>query len=83
VKPGFVNSYISREQVGQPAFGSATRYVYQGGSLPECQQSKCVDYIVPDPNSDGGYAVLAGGPDIDVAQAVAARTVDSLVSYGD
>ena len=70
----YTGPYSSRERVGQTAFGSAIRYVFQGGSLPECQRSPCIDYIINDPGRSRGFAVLAGGPDTEAA-AVLAQTV--------
>ncbi len=85
-KPAFGGRFISKRQVGQTAFGSATQYIFQGGTLPECQRAKCVDYLVADPASSGGFGVLAGGPDFAVAQTIAQTTVESLTppsDYGD
>ena len=78
----FNGRYQSKSQVGQTAFGSATRYVFQGGSLPECQRSTCFDYII---NSGGaGFAVLAGGGSSasGIAQTVA-ESVTPTIDYGE
>lgn len=57
----FGGSFRSRTVVGQTAFGQAVRYEFRGGTLPECQQSTCYDYIINDPATGQGFAVLAGG----------------------
>ncbi len=78
----FNSKYQSKRQVGQTAFGSATRYVFRGGSLPECQRSTCFDYII---NSGGaGFAVLAGGGSAasGIAQTVA-ESVTPTIGYGE
>jgi hypothetical protein len=82
---GFGGDYQSRRDVGQTAFGSATEYIFQGGSLPECQRARCVDYIINDPASASGFAVLAGGSDFELAQEIASTVMESLVpqSYGE
>jgi hypothetical protein len=82
---GFGGSYQSRTEVGQTAFGQATEYVFQGGRLPECQRAPCVDYIINDPASDSGFAVLAGGSDFTSAKEIARTVMESLVpeSYGE
>jgi hypothetical protein len=81
----FGGSYQSRRDVGQTAFGQATEYVFQGGRLPECQRAPCVDYIINDPASDSGFAVLAGGTDFEPATEIARTVMESLVpqSYGE
>jgi cytochrome c556 len=75
----FGGNFESRRDVGQTAFGSATEYIFQGGSLPECQRARCVDYIINDPASDSGFAVLAGGTDFALAQKIAKTVMESLV----
>ena len=82
---GFGGSYESRQDVGHTAFGQATEYVFQGGRLPECQRARCVDYIINDPASNSGFAVLAGGSDFALAQDIARTVMESLVpqSYGE
>lgn len=74
----FGGSAISTETVGQTAFGSATKYVFQGGRLPECQRNKCVDYIINDPSSGSGFAVLSGGPNFGQAQTIAQAVAESV-----
>jgi hypothetical protein len=79
----FGGRYESRTQVGHTAFGSATRYVFQGGRLPECQRSRCVDYIINDPSGGGGFGVLAGGGDFATASAIAQAIAESVTPVGE
>jgi len=79
----FGGRYSTRTEVGQTAFGSATRYEFQGGRLPECQQSACVDFIINGNGASGGsgFAVVAGG---GAGAAQIARTVaDSVTPVGE
>lgn len=69
---------ISTESVGQTAFGSATKYIFQGGSLPECKRNRCIDYIMNDNSSGAGFAVLAGGPNFSLAQSIAQTVAESV-----
>jgi hypothetical protein len=78
----FGGGYQSRTQVGQTAFGSATKYVFQGGRLPECQRSTCVDYIINDATGGGGFGVLAGGGSTASAEQIARTVAESLVPTG-
>ena len=73
----FGGRFRSRTVVGQTAFGTAVRYVFQGGSLPECQRSSCYDYIINDRSTGRGFGVLAGGGS---AAAGIARTVAESVT---
>ncbi len=74
----FGGKYSSRTEVGHAIFGIAVRYEFQGGTIPECQRTHCVDYILNDGSS--GFAVLAGGGS---GSAEIARTVaESLVPVG-
>lgn len=61
---------MASESISHPAFGSARRYVFSGGALPQCSAG-CLLYQMSD--GKGGYAVLAGGGDPATAQAVAER----------
>jgi len=72
----FGGSFQSKTQVGQTAFGSATRYVFQGGRLPECKRSTCVDYIINGGSS--GFGVLAGGGTPSTAAAIAEKVAESV-----
>ena len=74
--------YESRSDVGQTALGSATRYVFTGGKLPECERSTCIDYIMNDPASGHGFGVLAGGGDFATASSIARTIADSLTPSG-
>lgn len=77
----FGGSFSSRSEVGQTAFGSATRYVFQGGALPECQRGTCIDYII---NSGGaGFAVLAGGGSEATTSAIAQTVAESVTPAGE
>lgn len=82
----FGGRYSSRTEVGQTAFGSATRYEFQGGRLPECQASPCVDYIINGDGASGGsgFAVVAGGGAgaADIARTVA-NSVTPVGKYGE
>lgn len=73
----FGTGYSSRTVVGQTAFGIATRYEFQGGRIPECRASRCVDYIINDQSTGSGFAVLAGGGagSSDIARTVAESVV--------
>jgi hypothetical protein len=79
----FGGSYRTRTEVGQTAFGSATKYVFQGGRLPECQRSTCVDYIINDPAGGGGFGVLAGGGSSAAAEQIARTVAESVVPLGE
>jgi len=77
----FGGRYQSKSQVGQTAFGSATRYVFQGGTLPECKRFTCIDYII---NGGGaGFAVLAGGGTPSTAAGIAQRVAESVTPSGE
>lgn len=79
----FGGTYRSRTQVGHTAFGSAIKYVFQGGRLPECQRSTCVDYIINDPAGSGGFGVLAGGSSPTAAGQIARTVAESVVPLGE
>ena len=81
---GFGGRYESRTEVGQTAFGSATRYVFTGGRLPECQRSTCVDYIINGGGTEGGsgFAVLAGGDDAATTGQIAQMVAESVTPIG-
>jgi serine/threonine protein kinase len=75
----FGGDFLSSREVGQTAFGSATRYVFQGGTLPECQRSRCVDYIINDAATGSGFGVLVGGPDYSAVSELAQIVAESVV----
>lgn len=63
-------------------FGTATAYtISRSESLPDCNGRPCVDIFIND-GAGGGWAVLAGGPNIAVAETIA-RTVAQSISYGE
>jgi hypothetical protein len=77
-KPTFSAPFESRRHVGQAAFGSAVEYVFRSGSIPECRRWRCVDYLVDDPGTRGGFGVLVGGPAFATTRAVARDVAESL-----
>jgi hypothetical protein len=80
--PQFGAGSTSQREVTQPAFGSATEYVFSGGDITQCQGSTCVDYIIND-DRGGGYGVLAGGgSDFALAKQVGNRVMRTL-QYND
>ena len=74
----FGGSYETMRTVGQTAFGSATEYVFQGGTLPECQRARCIDFLINDPAGGRGFGVLAGGPDFALSRTVAQTVMESV-----
>jgi hypothetical protein len=81
----FGGGYDSRTEVGQTAFGSATRYVFRGGRIPECQRTTCIDYIINSGGTSGGsgFAVLAGGGDAGTASQIAQTVAESVTPIGE
>jgi serine/threonine protein kinase len=76
----FGGDYDSSRELGQAAFGTMTEYVFSGGSIPQCQRSRCVDYVINDEARGLGYGVLAGGSDnFALAQEVARHAAEFLV----
>lgn len=64
----------------QTNFGTATVYrISQSESLPDCNGRPCVDIFISD-GSGGGWAVLAGGPNLAIAEQIA-RTVAQSISF--
>lgn len=61
-----------------PAFELAKRCTFQGGVLPQCQAAPCVNHLLNLSETGPGYAVLAGGGDLDTAESVAGRVARSL-----
>lgn len=80
----FGTGYDSKTEVGQTAFGSATRYVFRGGRIPECQRGTCIDYIINAGGTAGGsgFAVLAGGGDATSAGQIAQTVAESVTPIG-
>jgi hypothetical protein len=80
----FGSGYDSKTDVGQTAFGSATRYVFRGGRIPECQSTTCTDYIINGGGTSGGsgFAVLAGGGDSAAAGQIAQAVAESVTPVG-
>lgn len=73
----------TQQVVSQPAFGTATEYIFSGGRIHECAASMCVDYIVNDTERGGGYGVLGGGgSDFETAKDVANHAMRTL-RYND
>ena len=76
--PQLGGGFESTREVSQPAFGTATEYVFtQSESIPECNGNPCVDYLIED-GQGGGWGVLAGGPDQALASEVAATVARSI-----
>ena len=79
----FRGKYLSRDSTGRTATGaSATRYVFRGGDIEGCRANRCVDYVLNTGNGVDGFAVLAGGPDFEAADAVAQRVVNTVTPLG-
>lgn len=80
----FGSGYDSKTDVGQTAFGSATRYVFRGGRIPECQSTTCTDYIINGGGTSGGsgFAVLAGGGGSGAAGQIAQTVAESVTPIG-
>lgn len=80
--PDLGGSYDAVGAVSHPVFGSATKYNFSRSSaLPDCNGRPCVDFLIND-GSGGGWAVLAGGPSLAVAESIASHVAQS-ISYGD
>lgn len=79
----FHSDYEVRQEVAQPAFGSAIRYVSSEIAEPLCEGTTCVDYIVNAGDRGPGYAVLAGGDPLSRAERVARKITESLVYSED
>jgi hypothetical protein len=76
----FGAGYHSRRELPHPWFGSMTEYLFTGGSIPECQTTTCVDYIVNSAGSGPGFGVLAGGTtDTALARSIARHVAKKLV----
>lgn len=76
----FGAGFSSRREIAHPVFGTATEYVFSGGTIPQCEASTCFDYVLNDEARGAGYAVVAGGgTDPELAQAVARHVANNLV----
>jgi hypothetical protein len=76
--PQLGGDYESTQEVSQPEFGTATKYVFSSSEgIPECSGAPCVDYLIED-GSGGGWGVLAGGPSVSAADEVARAVADSI-----
>jgi serine/threonine-protein kinase len=72
---------ITRLAIGHTAFSSATEYVFRN-ELHDCAHLQCVDYILQDSNSPGGFAVLAGGNNFALAHSVGQKAAEELRPFG-
>ena len=77
-KPAFSSDYESKTTVILPAFGEATRYVFRGGGVAQCERWKCVDYQVSIPDTEGGVGLVAGGPDFSQTAEIARTVAEAL-----
>ena len=76
--PQLGGGYDSSRTVSQPAFGSATEYIFSSSkSLAECTGASCVDYLIDD-GQGGGWGVLGGGPSLPVASEVASQVTQTV-----
>jgi hypothetical protein len=76
--PRLGGGYDSQRTVSQPAFGSATEYIFSSSkSIPECTGTVCVDYLIND-GQGGGWGILGGGPSLALASEVAAQVAQSI-----
>lgn len=75
----FGRDFTSKRTVDQPVFGTATEYIFSGSKVPECNTSRCVDFIMNDESSGEGFAVLGGGGDPSVTIPLARQVMESLV----
>jgi hypothetical protein len=76
--PQLGGGYDSKRTVSQPAFGSATEYIFLSSkSIPECTGTACVDYLIDD-GQGGGWGILGGGPSLALASEVAAQVAESI-----
>jgi len=76
--PQLGGGYVSSQPVFQPHFGAATEYVFSSSnSIPECNGSPCVDFLIKD-GSGGGWGVLAGGPELGLSKAIGSRVASSI-----
>lgn len=80
--PTLGGGYDGVRHVSQPAFGSATEYLFtESQSIAECNGAPCVDFLIND-GTGGGWGVLGGGPRLSVAHEIASEVTRS-ISYGE
>jgi hypothetical protein len=76
--PDLGGSYDTVDTVPHPAFGEATKYWFSESSgLPDCNGRPCVDFLIND-GQGGGWAVLAGGPSLAIAESIATSVMQSV-----
>jgi hypothetical protein len=63
-----------------PNFTMAEVCIVRGGSLPQCQATPCVDYLLNSTAAGPGFGVLVGGGRTPEVRAIAARVARSLVA---
>lgn len=81
--PKLGGTYNSIDTDLQTNFGRATTYVFSASErLPECNGRPCVDILIND-GSGGGWAVLGGGPNLAVAEAIADHVAQSITYRGE
>ena len=78
--PIFNGTAESRDYVTHPLYGTSERIVFSGGSIPTCQNTRCIDFLVPN-GAGGGWGILAGGGDYEVAAEVADHIAATLRYY--
>lgn len=61
-----------------PAFPLAKRCRFQGGRFPQCQPTRCINYLLNVSSAGPGFAVLGAGPDEATASAMGERVARSL-----
>jgi len=81
-KPTFSAAFQSKTSVVLAAIGPATRYVFKGGGVAQCDRWRCVDYQVDVPGTAGGLGVVAGGPDFSLTTDLARTVAESLTPSG-
>ena len=77
-KPTFGPTYQDKKSLVLAAIGPATRYVFKGGDVAQCDRWRCVDYQVSVPDTAGGLGVVAGGPDFSLTSKLAQTVAESL-----
>jgi len=76
--PQLGGGFDSSGTIEHPSYGPVTKYVISDSNqIPECNATQCVDYLIND-GGGGGWGVLAGGPDLAVAEQTAQQVALSL-----